>query len=71
MNVIVNGKMFSIDNTSTSYTDVITLAGYAPHRTLSVTYRWQGEGDIMRSGILAPGQYVTPAEGMIFNAVRT
>jgi len=75
MKIIVNGKEFDIEeeegSPSLSYADVIKMAGYAPDRIVSVTYRWQGEGDHSRSAILAPRQLVTPAEGMVFSVART
>jgi hypothetical protein len=47
------------------------LAGFAPDRIVSVTYKTTRAGDEQRSGTLSLGQVTKIEDGMIFNAYDT
>jgi hypothetical protein len=69
--VIVNGRRHTANASALSYDDVVRLArdGAPTSALFSVTYRKAGGG--RESGILAPGESVTIADGTIFNAYVT
>lgn len=71
MQIIVNGERHDIPRGDVDYQTIATLAGKPDDQYLSVTYRWRGEGDIARSGILCSGESIAGADGMVFNAVNT
>ena len=72
MKIIVNGKTHELNSNpgqpfyTISYETIVELAGYRPHRVLTVTY---AHAD--RSGILIPCQRCVVEEGQIFNVADT
>lgn len=72
MKIIVNGDTINVaPEDKITHAAIAGLVGQPGNKYLTVTYQWQGEGDIRREGILAHGESVTLAEGMRFTACNT
>lgn len=72
MQIIVNGRSVNVaPEDKITHAAIAGLAGHPGDKSLTVTYRWRGEGDMERSGILANGESVVLADGMVFNAINT
>ncbi len=77
MQIIVNGTPAEHDGETISYDDIATIVAFEerwqpPLPLLSVTYRWRGEGDAVREGIISPASSpIKAAPGMTFSAYQT
>jgi hypothetical protein len=67
VNIIIKGEQKVIEPGALSYEDVVELAGLRAYRNPSIT--WKRPDGI--GGTLSHGQYVTPENGMVFNAAYT
>ena len=77
MKIIINGTETDYDEPRISYDEIAAFVAieeqwHPPLPLLSVTYHWNGAGDVVREGIISPtSKPIAPAPGMVFNAYHT
>lgn len=77
MKITVNGTETTHEGETISYDDIATIVAFEerwqpPLPLLSVTYSWEGDGDMKREGTLRPsGPAIKVADGMRFSAYHT
>lgn len=77
MKITINGTETDYEDALISYDDIAAFVAieeqwHPPLPLLSVTYRWKGDGDASREGIISPSSKpIKPAPGMVFNAYHT
>lgn len=72
MKITINGREYYREKREMTYDEIVEhVYGKVVEAVISITYSWKGPGDLMRQGIIAPGESVEIADGMHISAAYT